>query len=445
MNILKESVVEFDVKQITPMIHFQGEEDGAGIRASDLKPRFDAFLQRYLYDCKFGKEKEETEQCILGQEQRKNNNLESKQSKSEKISFAYKVKIINSDKDNTMTFYKGKNGKCKNIFYGSFYGSLADGKVSFYNKIKILFISPHKYLREQIKKYFPVFLAVNGFGLRNNKGYGYFKLEKKTENEIIEDIREYYELENDCVNITRERGVGIYQLKLKTECKPGSVLEQIKIFHQFVKSGYNYGDTYIPSFMLKGADIPNDISHEKKVMKQFLKNKGYDISNLIYRKLKGDAKEKVYREYPADKKNRYYIRGLLGMAPFYKFRLAPCRVVKFNVKIEDKNSIGKDKVSIERFASPISYLPISYNKIILLVDYSKIEKLRQSASDVVFSLNGTSDTVDMVIPTEEQYSIHKLFQKNGIIQRELEKNKSNDWRFEYTVICDVENRGGTDE
>ena len=50
MAILKQSVIAFELEQMTPMVHFQGEEDGAGIRASDLKPRFDAFLQRYVYD-----------------------------------------------------------------------------------------------------------------------------------------------------------------------------------------------------------------------------------------------------------------------------------------------------------------------------------------------------------------------------------------------------------
>ena len=47
------------------MIHFQGEEKSTGIRASDLKPRFDVFLKKYWYDLKTEKEKMEIESCIL--------------------------------------------------------------------------------------------------------------------------------------------------------------------------------------------------------------------------------------------------------------------------------------------------------------------------------------------------------------------------------------------
>lgn len=36
--------VEFTLKQHTPIIHFQSDQSGATLRATELKPKFDRFL-----------------------------------------------------------------------------------------------------------------------------------------------------------------------------------------------------------------------------------------------------------------------------------------------------------------------------------------------------------------------------------------------------------------
>ena len=37
--------IEFKLKQHTPIIHFQPNDDGATLRASELKPKFDTYLK----------------------------------------------------------------------------------------------------------------------------------------------------------------------------------------------------------------------------------------------------------------------------------------------------------------------------------------------------------------------------------------------------------------
>lgn len=413
MTILKQSVISFELQQMTPMVHFQGEEDGAGIRASDLKPRFDAFLQRYVYD--------EIKNYTLSQEKSDDTDKIS----ISKLAFDYKVKIINSDKK-TISFYKGKNRKGENTFYGSFYGELEDGKSSFYNEIKVIMISPHQKLREIIKDYFPIFLAVNGFGLRNNKGYGYFKQKNDNEDAIIKNIKKYQSEENEYIKKegreNKEKGIGIYQFtflekeKVK-EKKIHDILDKVKIFHQIVKSGLNH-NKYIPSLMLKEAKVEKGVTREKKALKLFLKKMEYDISALTK---KGESDSHKDNFDNLDKEKIYYVRGLLGLAPFYEFNKVGAT---FNIEIK-----GKDKF---RFASPIKYLPISYNRVIVLVDYSKIEDFRKEVSRVTFSLN-ESEEFYAKIPSEEQYSIHQLFKKDGIIDKNISKDK-----FNYSVISDIE-------
>lgn len=460
MNIVKKSIVEIYLEQVTPMIHFQGEEKSAGIRASDLKPRFDDFLKRYWYDLKIEIEKIEIESCILKQNEKKFKSNAADEKK--KISFDYKVKIFNNGcKNSNMTFYKEKK-KDEDPFYGSFYGKLEDDKFSFYNEVKVLFLSPHQVLRNQIQELFPIFLAVNGFGLRNNKGYGYFKLKGNTNGSVLENIRKYQNLENKYIEQlkakNKEKGIGVYQLQIENKVnseseKVQNLLENIKFFHQILKSGFNFHqkcncnsekDAYIPSFMLKKYGKQEGVLFEKKTLKLFLKEKGYDITELTK---KDDAIKKGKQE-DLNNQKLYYVRGLLGLAPFYEFRRVkkgngPEFKAKFNVKI------GK----VKRFPSPIKYLPISYEEIIILVDYGKIEEFRRKGgkeNPAIFSLNGSKRElplkINLQIPNEEQYSIHQLFKLNGVIENgiketkecknEIVKKQIEKWN--YGVISDIE-------
>ena len=433
MNILKKATIKFHVEQITPMIHFQGGEYEAGIRASDLKPRFDVFLKKYWYDSENEENKQAIELYALPQSENKKQQTE----KNEKIAFDYKVKIINDEKDDSITFYKIKDKNKKPIFFGSFYGDLGDRENSFYRNITVTFISQHLELREKIKELFPVFLSVTGFGLRNNKGYGYFKIKEKKDTEIIKDIKKYQELVKRHANHIRGEGVGIYQLEIinkSSKNRIDEVLTNIKLFHQVLKSGLNKG--YIPSFMLKEAKKEEGATLEKKILKLFLKKNNFDISALTN---KGDVK--INDDYDTlDKEKFYYVRGLLGLAPFYQFnkvikneeRVKRSKKVVFTLKIDD----------VERFASPIQYLPLSHEKVMLLVDYGKIADFRKNASRVEFSLKEVNNTTNLkvqaMVPNEEQYSIHQFFQESGVIAKKLsqyEKLK----HITYKVISDIEN------
>lgn len=413
MNILN-SYITFNLVQITPILHFQGSEEGAGIRGSGLKPRFDKFLARYIEEgCK--------------------NNLIQKETKA----FDYKVKIINKGKNqgNDKKYIVYKNEK-KNIFYGSFFGKLKDGAPSFYEDIEVQFISSKKDMIEKIKKYFPVFLSVSSFGLRKNKGYGYFKLKDDTKDNIITKIEEYQMLENTYINsedsykdFGKEKGIGVYSIKINKNNIKG-ILDEIKRFHQILKSGQNlsrydddkrdYIGEYTPSIMLKRNDLDSHVLLEKKRMKNFLEKQGYDISNLKNKKYEY-GNEDILEE--TDKK--YFVRGLLGLAPFYQFR---------NVKEGNKEKTLTFKIDItgvERFASPICYLPFSNEQVIILVDYTKIEEFRRKARKVIFELDKKKKIKikDMSIPKQEEYSIHKLFKKDGIINK---KNRN------YGVISDID-------
>ena len=68
--------VEFTLKQHTPIIHFQSEQHGATLRATELKPKFDRFLISYVFKNK----KSEYQKYLIDKE---------------KDALDYKVKIYN--------------------------------------------------------------------------------------------------------------------------------------------------------------------------------------------------------------------------------------------------------------------------------------------------------------------------------------------------------------
>ncbi len=145
----------------------------------------------------------------------------------------------------------------------------------------------------------------------------------------------------------------------------------------------------------------------------------------------GDIKGKIY-----------YVRGLLGLPPFYSFS-KPSKVV-FNIKIN----------KIERFTSPITYIPIPKEQsFIIIVNYGKIQMFRERANNVDFSIkvDNKSRKFRAIIPNEKEYSIHCIFKKGGVIDSFLKKcnsDKKNDnadknimdlsksWK--YSIISDTE-------
>ena len=439
MKVIKKAELKFKLEQVTPMIHFQGTENCAGIRASDLKPRFDAFLSGYA--------KDELKDYVLP--------LNNENKGNSKKAFDYKIRINNIVSSKNAAELKKKNKKNKKgtekgiIEYGACYAELGiSSETVFYESIEVTFIiadrGKNKKLRETIEKFFPIFISVNSFGLRNNKGYGYFKIKGKDYSDVVEDIKEYKEI----VNEQKAESIGVYKIGIEVDKnynveKIKDTLNEIKIFHQILKSGYNskkkanyekrhesnsYNNekVYIPSLMLKeykeflkDKNLEN-MTFEKKAFKLFLKKEGYDISNLTR---KGDVKPE--EEFKDIYGNVYYVRGLLGLAPFYSFLGVTSEKDAF-----DRFVIKIKGNKITRFASPITYIPFpAKGYFLMLIDYERINRFRKQAGEVDFVIKNEDKNKDKnknkhfkaIIPNEEKYSIYQIFKEDGVLKKFLDK------------------------
>jgi len=411
-NMFESNKITFTLKQITPIIHFKGEKDT--LRGTDLKPRFDKFLS-----------------LVIDEKEKKNLLLKkSKDNNEQTDAFDYKIRIIKGESDNTEQYFK--KGKIIGAYFGDLGKSSKDSdkpayELSFYKNIDVEFIVNNDRLKTEIKKWFPKFMVFNTFGTRKNKGYGYFLPEKCDNTTIrITNLESIIEEICDKYCYKGKSFLGIYKIETKKNnynSKEVSQLNLIKDFHQILKSGINFNNVYKKSIMLKQYKYPENSCNEKKGMKIILNSQGINIDVLLNKS--GQSKKDFSKKLP---KNVYYVRGILGFSPFYEFRKIK------NGKFSLKSDVGEN---IERFESPIQYIPIPNEKaVLLLVNYKKIEEFRTNREfNFTNNQNNKNKKYIFKVPTEDKYSIHNIFKENGVI--DSKKDEYEDY-FKYSVIKDIE-------
>lgn len=323
----------FKLEQHTPIIHFQPDQSGATLRASELKPKFDKFLLEKIPDLPH-----------------KINN------KSKYLD--YKVKII--DTDTNPTIYNDLSS-FKSFFgnLGTEHNNIKKGILS--NKvidIKFIILNNNEKLKNAIDKWFPLFLILNNFGTRQNKGFGSFYL--KDNNKDISNLL----IENDI-----KFGHGKYNDEISI-----NILKHIYIIYLLMKSGINYPDhpkvdnrpdmtrkgtkqTYYKSFLYEymlGRNIGNE--------KRFIKENYFDSHVRILN----------------DGITKKYVKALLGTTQLIKFR-----DLERNGKVEYKST------DIERFKSPILF------KIIKDELFIFPENINQNIFDKTFVFKQKHNTYDI--------------------------------------------------
>ena len=416
--MFESNKITFTLKQITPIIHFKGEKDT--LRGTDLKPRFDKFLNLVI-------DEKEKKDLLL---------KKSKDNNEQTDAFDYKIKIIKIGKNLNCNQYL-KNRKIIGAYFGDLGKSSKDSdklayKLSLYKNIDVEFIVNNDILKTEIKKWFPKFMVFNTFGTRKNKGYGYFLPEKCNNTTIrITNLESIISIIKEICDKYCYKGksyLGVYKIefseeKKKYNSKVFNHLNLIKDFHQILKSGMNFNNVYKKSIMLKQYKYPENSCNEKKGMKIILNSQGISIDVLLNKS--GQSKKDFPKKLP---KNVYYVRGILGFSSFYEFRKIK------NGKFILKSEVGEN---IERFESPIQYIPIQNEKaVLLLVNYKKIEDFRTNREfNFTNNQNNKNKKYIFKVPNEDEYSIHNIFKEDGVIYSKKDEYKD---YFNYSVVKDIE-------
>lgn len=345
--------VEFTLKQHTPIIHFQSDQIGATLRATELKPKFDKFLLENIKDISF----------------RKN--------ASGNLSLDYKVKITakpvqKNEIDSRDALFFG-NIKPKEMSEEEY-----ERKKKYFIKnetITIEFLSFDLEIVKSIKENFKAFISQINFGTRQSKGFGSFYLydEEKKKSELFDKALISYKVYNFSTQNWKE---------------------DIKLLYQFLRQGINYPNKEGTRFYSKPAiftyAIQKKWTWDKKAVKQH-----FFSSELQMQQKKYDAISPV--NFKGEKS--YLLRDLFGLSSEQQWGKP------YNVSIKkDDNQSDKEK-KIDRFKSPITFKVID-NQVYFWVDNSVKNILNKSFK---ISTRGNK-SLDLSTPISKEFNFDEFFE-----------------------------------
>jgi hypothetical protein len=320
--------LEFTLKQHTPIIHFQSEQKGATLRATELKPKLDKFLIEYA----FGDDFDRYKSFLIGYESvKKLKKREPKKSDfDDKLAFDYKVKIsVDSNKIENIEKRNPRTGR--EIKNPLFFGNMGDGDVHkkrfiLSKKIMISFFSFNRILLDSINNNFEAFLANTNFGTRQSKGFGSFYIETKDFNSSLVKATVYF-----------------------FDSTPNQYQEDINLFYSFLRSGINVVNfrTKESRFYAKALSFMYAKEHNMTWDKKAIKQK-YFQRDLKQQQNRYRQKENCLNY---NSNNEYLIRDLFGLSSEQRWMSYRANISK------EHNEKNKNK-KIERFKSPIIFKPI---------------------------------------------------------------------------------------
>jgi len=221
------AVLEIKLKQHSPMIHFQWQQKGAGLRATEVKPRLDEYLREKFPEYS-------------------GNNLR------------YIMRIHGGDKNIDNNFRNEP-------YFGNQHKTEDDSGYKKKKSQENIILSINTYfdniLASRIEETMPIVLALNNFGTRKTKGYGSF--------------------------FPSDMGISEFETYLKKNSKSDIyywetderfTLNNIKIFNDLLKSGINLkhkGDSIYTKPLIYYYFKDQGIVWEKKKIKNDLLSRAH--------------------------------------------------------------------------------------------------------------------------------------------------------------------------
>ncbi len=386
------SSYKLELEAQSPLIHFQSNEAGCTIRASEVKPKLDRFLLQ-----KAENKKIDLKDCKI----------------KDRNALDYKMQIIE----------KGASEIIDLKDYPIFYGNSGNGeenkmKKGVFSNPTVIIIFFHEKLRTLINENIVEFFYVTNFGTMQNKGFGSYKPIIKNEvkeEQIMDWLMGKYETSKAW------KFPDIKGDKDKNErCK--SQMTWIKKFYGIMKSGQNYGGyerSYLFEYMHKNiAKAPNTENIKKSIDNEKAWMKQNEIAPIYSKDNKNgcDKHDKLNG-------NSRYVRGFFGMASTQIWQSEK----------ERKNiTISGDKAGIERIPSPV-YFKIINNNIFFVIEniddelYDKKFRFKGAKEDDLITPNKSDfvenafDTVAFMSSYVEYYNktlANKYFNKMKIQERE---------------------------
>lgn len=406
-------VLKVTLKQHSPLLHFQPNEPGATLRASEVKPRLDRFIIELLGNGSYEKVKNNV----------KKDHKDWFINKDGIHALNYSLKIVAKCIDSKIKIPEKKQTQIKEnketheseayyflenfpLILSNMGGNTDKNKLANLSytqqAIDLIFLFNSKVnehtinLSTIIKKYIALFFANNNFGQRGDKGFGSFTVSKINNTTVsLPETSECYIKYN--IDNKKDQFITLFTV--------------IDYYWKYLKSGINYTirkvdpsgrfisrerrELYHKSYLYQYLNR-NDIrlTWEKRVIKQQLQ--------LASTKLKGDEEERP------NKNPFFFARAHLG-CPIngILYRKMNGRIIRTSNRWSESYDMinvsisNNKKLSIQRIPAPIIFKPVfDGTKVIIniLFDQKVIKGIQAIPDDLMFNFKNKRTNLSTQIP-----------------------------------------------
>jgi hypothetical protein len=384
--------LEVTLKQHTPLIHFQHDQAGATLRATEVKPKLDKFILTRLGNGNFEdgvKFAKTNEWVISGQEESLNfktkitpignkakyiiaSRLSKNQPtllKDEGYSVIETSPYFAQEKEYSQLFEKmDRNNKHSDykfrLDYKEKLNSLSKLGIQ-YDKIELDLKSFNSLLIDNIMDILPEFFVIENFGTRNGKGFGSFTVVSIKKNGVEVPFKEKID-----VWLLRNYAI-VYKKSIGNQSPFNSIYKDYKL----MKSGYGrfenpekYQKSLLFLFFAQKNQRWEKRWFKKQINPHTQAGKSFSDFALKQDKHYGSPIDVNLKQNWDDSQcynnkidNYLYIRALLGLSEAFDF-------LTIDTKKKISIKLNFDKNNLERYKSPVIFKIIENNIYLLAND-----------------------------------------------------------------------------
>ena len=330
------NIIRAELTQYTPLLHFQGQQDGACLRASEVKPAFDRFIRAWLEKQGVNIVKD-AGAWIYTSDDNDNNNKRH-------IAFRYRMTFRAGSNPQTQgqypyTYMYKENKKPKGEIHKLFFAAMGDEdfdkngqsriKGIFYNDgmsmtilvpgaEKVRISNEDKSLADVIRELLSPFFALHCFGNRSNKGFGSFGV-KSIGKQDVEPLKP------DALACYAPLGTVYYAAYSHNQFSNDNpinrhkkYLDDVFMLSSLIKGGLNYthgnpNDKRYYKGMIIQYFLEKDIKSEKAAIKSFVLNRGNKEEDDFVR-------DHFHESFPTTIDECRFIRGIIGLPQQYEYK-----------------------------------------------------------------------------------------------------------------------------
>jgi hypothetical protein len=325
---------EVQLRQYTPLLHFQGEQEGACLRASEVKPALDNFITDWLNKQKIDVRSDAGKWIYPVDDDEKH--------------IAYRYRMTFRADETQKDLLDVRKNPIKKLYFAAM-GKAADSNhtkgVFYRNGMTMTILIPGDFclqkgnfnmkLSDVISTLLPPFFALHCFGNRSNKGFGSFGVTRI--GDMPKDSMTPRQLAEYAPNQKT-----LYYVDYETfNCSDRSFwkkyLDDVFTLSQIIKAGLNY----------TRGDRSDPRSFEGLIFKYFREECGGIYSEKRF----------IKNGFPKEGEKKYsFVRALIGLPQLYEYKT-------FKVKIDYDEDEPKKKII--RYENPIHFK--LYDKYLLIV------------------------------------------------------------------------------